>query len=1050
MSKANTVTGSMGINENLQKDKIEEKDVKEYIDEYNSIKEKDYKNIAFMGPYGAGKSYIINKIKEQDPDKFININMLEFSEDTSNDKRKGKDQNQPDLDKYDKEEKIRKVERSIIQQLIYQEKQKDIPFSKIKKEFPNKGHVIFNISLMIVFIILISCFSVFECFKYIVNFNNSYASWISLICFSTIILLASYLLFLLFYYCYINFRVSKIKYEKNNYSIECEKYESVYNQFLDEIIYFLKNTTYTTIVFEDIDRYNDLLFFSHLRELNALLNNSKYLNKKITFIYAIRDDLFRNQDKNKFFDFIIPVIPIMDYTNSLSYLTHHFKLHTIKKETLQFLSYYISDLRTLKNIFHEFDFYNKLASNNIYTNDNLLAILFLKNLYPAEFAKLQYRESVIDIILKKKTDISEDLIKKEETEYKILTTVLKDKNYVLDPKWTLLGILKEFIEDQKKELDHIYYNVKIGNQEIRVSDTNQLFTLNISWETLKKIKSLVFTYNTQQIIKELPEYIKQQIGILDEIQQSKEITQKKTKQDLMDKIDELEQKINDYTNIKASKLFNEKEANQKLDQILDEYVKRNNIEVHDKFVSFVKMLITSGLIDESYTRYISLTFDNIVSEKDLTFIRNVLAGVRNSFNDNLDNLDFIYHELKNNLYDNQCAFNFDVIKYLAKQNYRNLHKLLQSNIDSLQTLYHKLDPNEDSFEIIAKCICENEKSLGQWVEDEKDDYKKASWIKFILCLENKVFNKLSISNGLIENIKNFDLIKLSKITKHQIKNLVDNMSSKNLEFLNISGVEKNKDLFDEIIKNHYFEINYENLYLLNNSLNYEELTKGYGILDYINSNIEKYLFILVKYEISTVQSLEFFNVILKKVNNTELICNYLKNNVREIENIDTLLPLDNKILIALCKNQGNTVKILNSPNLNKEQKIIILKSIKIDIKDTNVNKYLSIINKYDLFEKELVFTQIYQKIMNNLINQTEKEQFLQKLLPLIDDRDNMMRILKAYDDNYYKTKKEFTIDKSEVNNLIVDKLKEFRLYEITENGNSYQLRRKQEIPMMMN
>ena len=56
-----------------------------------------------------------------------------------------------------------------------------------------------------------------------------------------------------------------------------------------------------------------------LRELNEILNGYEVLNKrgKITFVYAVRDDLFKKEaERTKFFDFIIPVIPVINSTNS--------------------------------------------------------------------------------------------------------------------------------------------------------------------------------------------------------------------------------------------------------------------------------------------------------------------------------------------------------------------------------------------------------------------------------------------------------------------------------------------------------------------------------------------------------------------------------------------------------------------------------------------------------------------------------------------------------------------------------------------------------------
>lgn len=59
----------------------------------------------------------------------------------------------------------------------------------------------------------------------------------------------------------------------------------------------------------------------HLRELNSLLNNYDKIHSKIVFVYAVKDDIFRDEDRTKFFDFIIPVVPIINSTNSGEVLT---------------------------------------------------------------------------------------------------------------------------------------------------------------------------------------------------------------------------------------------------------------------------------------------------------------------------------------------------------------------------------------------------------------------------------------------------------------------------------------------------------------------------------------------------------------------------------------------------------------------------------------------------------------------------------------------------------------------------------------------------------
>lgn len=81
------------------------------------------------------------------------------------------------------------------------------------------------------------------------------------------------------------------------------------------------------MIFEDIDRFDDLAIFEELRKLNDLLNMApgivgKEGNKVVSFVYAVKDSIFAlNGESNegsrevlgsrrvKFFDMIISVVP---------------------------------------------------------------------------------------------------------------------------------------------------------------------------------------------------------------------------------------------------------------------------------------------------------------------------------------------------------------------------------------------------------------------------------------------------------------------------------------------------------------------------------------------------------------------------------------------------------------------------------------------------------------------------------------------------------------------------------------------------------------------
>ena len=74
------------------------------------------------------------------------------------------------------------------------------------------------------------------------------------------------------------------------------------------------------VILEDLDRFGSTDIFLKLRELNLLLNESKVVDRKIFFIYAVRDDMFQDADRVKCFDYITTVIPIINRSNAKNQL----------------------------------------------------------------------------------------------------------------------------------------------------------------------------------------------------------------------------------------------------------------------------------------------------------------------------------------------------------------------------------------------------------------------------------------------------------------------------------------------------------------------------------------------------------------------------------------------------------------------------------------------------------------------------------------------------------------------------------------------------------
>src|SRR5690606_39169838 len=100
--------------------------------------------------------------------------------------------------------------------------------------------------------------------------------------------------------------INKLKFQNAEIGFGENINKSILNHHLDEILYFFSIRPYNVVIIEDLDRFQETEIFTKLREINLLLNNSnKTKRKAIVFLYAVRDDMFTDRDRTKFFDFII-------------------------------------------------------------------------------------------------------------------------------------------------------------------------------------------------------------------------------------------------------------------------------------------------------------------------------------------------------------------------------------------------------------------------------------------------------------------------------------------------------------------------------------------------------------------------------------------------------------------------------------------------------------------------------------------------------------------------------------------------------------------------
>ncbi len=363
-------------------------------------------NIALTGPYGSGKSSIIQSFLKSYGKPVLQISLASFVSGT------GK------LEGVTRQE----IERSILQQMLYGADSNKLPFSRFKRiQSPGAWSALKSFSILVG---MLSVWYVFNNQDDVASgdfFNPiSLSNWKNYL---SIIIAIPFLWKVLHYFYVSSFGLSLKSISLKDVEIKPDRddQESILNRHLDEIIYFFQSTSYELVVIEDLDRFDDAEIFVTLREINKLVNDNSGVRHPVRFLYALRDDMFANTERTKFFEFIIPVIPIINTSNSIDMvLVQGRRLNLEEKLDNQFLrevSQYLNDLRLIQNIFNEYSIYIEELEKDqkgVLDPNKLLSVLIYKNVYPKDFEQLHRGEGKLAEIL----NLQSKLIKDAEVGYR--------------------------------------------------------------------------------------------------------------------------------------------------------------------------------------------------------------------------------------------------------------------------------------------------------------------------------------------------------------------------------------------------------------------------------------------------------------------------------------------------------------------------------------------------------------------------------------------------------------------------------------------------------
>lgn len=387
-----------------------------YTDALNyAFSNDDIRNIAITGVYGAGKStvwntYKNNKLKDTNSKDKLNIfkNIITVSvggyEYYSRTKKNEEEEVLKSVDLKDYQ-----IEKIIINQILSQIKTEKVPLTntKFKKNKSTKDiicDVIFTCLFLLSIIIWFSKSFIISGIQSLIGETNSVL----------LIMLLSLILFILpvWRFLYRFYKSNKISFS----TIKFQGTEANFNNENDddddlekkskEIVYLLASSETTVVVFEDLDRFNNSLIFTKLRELNYLLNSyliTNEINRVVRFIYLVKDGLFYSKDRTKFFDFILPIIPIVDSNTSMNQFIELTKEGNKQPDIklLQNISLYVDDMRMIRNIVNEYTIYsNILPMKDIKLHySKLFSLITLKNIFPNEFQLLQENKGYIKYVI---------------------------------------------------------------------------------------------------------------------------------------------------------------------------------------------------------------------------------------------------------------------------------------------------------------------------------------------------------------------------------------------------------------------------------------------------------------------------------------------------------------------------------------------------------------------------------------------------------------------------------------------------------------------------
>lgn len=800
----------------------------------------DIKNIAITGIYGAGKSTVWNTYIHQkgltnvitvslgkyknNVNDYNSLKEVPLSNPVSSDFYCDKDKFGNEKQKSDDLDDDNRVERQLINQILSQIESEKIPLSKYAFK-SNKS--ILNICLQSLAFLSVICSILLWITRdaFMPFFNGLHKNFNEL----SFMLLCAFLLFVpLFYYLYIfykgnKFRISKITFKGAEANINDDKSdESVLDRDIKELVYLLRSSGTKVVVFEDLDRYNSTSIYTKLRELNFLLNHYSKINgdnKPVRFVYMLKDSLFLSKSRTKFFDFILPIVPVVDSKTSENELIELFKdvENAPDRSVLADISLYVDDMRLLKNIVNEYIVYSKiipLGQIDLESN-KLFALITLKNIFPNEFDLLQedkgFIRTVFDTLEFDKSVVVGNLkkhLEKIDNDIKFINNRIENDKFdamallistVVRPYDYQNKTMSQFLKDWSKNPDN---SVRIGH-----SGGSDYYTYN---QFLNRY--ILNDDEKKALVEKLPEDFSIEMNKLN-------LDRKKIKKQ-----------------IKEIEIYSYKDLIYKLTaEQRDELFSISGFDIiNSHYFPLIRFLILEGLLDETYWYYkgnFNVDTSNTLKRNDIIYIKGLKEG---------KSLDiFLDVETPNEIVNRLKLSDFSRPNILNK-------KILKSCLKNTETektiaIVNSVDEN-DRYKDLLKILDEFDLDIARLYSNlllEKNVDRLVSTLEFCEAENSRTFQNILISVLTHKTIKleKLDLFKtyteqneniISLIPWEQFDIFIQNIRSAGMKFEDMSEANCDKVRLEAIEQIQAYKLNLRNLIFVTKTI--LEKTIDYGSL----------------------------------------------------------------------------------------------------------------------------------------------------------------------------------------------------------------------------